>query len=293
VIQGNSPPPPPGFTIAAVVLTNHTDVWVEWTTMGGQSYVVQTNADLGNDVFHDLSGVIQVGGTGPGVTNYLHVGGATNRACFYRVRQGGGSNTNTVQTTNLLLNPGAETGDLTDWAAGGTFPPSVDDGTIGGSFNIYPHTGSNDFVGGGMSGSLSQVVSLVGNQGITAGELDSGQLLATISFWEQGVNLGLPTQDDADVALAFLDGSSNVLSSVTTPELDAHAGAWSNYTAHYVIPAGTRFIQYTVEFVPHASTFYGVYVDDNVLTVSSGPAYRSQEAVLPRNTISPSALSQK
>jgi hypothetical protein len=61
---------------------------VDWTTVGGHSYVVQTNGNLKTGAFNDLSPVISAGGTGEGRTNYVHAGAATNRANFYRVRLG-------------------------------------------------------------------------------------------------------------------------------------------------------------------------------------------------------------
>jgi hypothetical protein len=61
---------------------------LSWTTVGGRAYVVQSVAGqdgvTGN--FANLSPVISIGGTNEGVTNYLHVGGATNPAGYYRVR---------------------------------------------------------------------------------------------------------------------------------------------------------------------------------------------------------------
>jgi len=67
---------------------NSPDVRVDWSTVGGHSYVVQTNRDLGAGLFGDLSPLITVSGTEEGTTNYVHVGGATNGAGFYRVRLG-------------------------------------------------------------------------------------------------------------------------------------------------------------------------------------------------------------
>ena len=64
-----------------------------WTTVGGKSYRVQTNAPSANGSvttnFADLSPLISVAGSGESTTNYLHPGGATNAATrYYRVRLG-------------------------------------------------------------------------------------------------------------------------------------------------------------------------------------------------------------
>ncbi|MEO6035218.1 MAG: S8 family serine peptidase [Verrucomicrobiota bacterium] len=66
------------------------DFLVEWTTVGGHSYILQTPTNtLGNfgTKFVDVSSEIVVSGTGEGATNYLHLGGGTNAAAYYRVRQ--------------------------------------------------------------------------------------------------------------------------------------------------------------------------------------------------------------
>lgn len=61
-------------------------VAVNWTTVGGKSYVIQTNSATGGG-FGDLSPVIAVPGTGESVTNYLDQTALTNwPPRFYRVR---------------------------------------------------------------------------------------------------------------------------------------------------------------------------------------------------------------
>jgi len=67
------------------------DLKLTWTSVGGRSYVVQTNAPPagGNytNGFMDLSPMIPVPGAALGTTNYLDVGGATNfPARYYRIR---------------------------------------------------------------------------------------------------------------------------------------------------------------------------------------------------------------
>ncbi|MCW3051944.1 MAG: metallophosphoesterase family protein [Chthonomonadales bacterium] len=175
-----------------------------------------------------------------------------------------------VITTNLLTNPGAETGDLSGWTTGGTSNPSVDNGTFDSGIN--PHSGNFDFVGNsGESGTLTQTINLVGNQGLTAAGIDSGNGKALLSFWEQGLNQSDPS-DDAQVRLTFLDGSSGTISFVETPELDSHDGTWKQYTNTYAIPVGTRTIRYGMEFVRHVGNDLDSFVDDNSLIVDTRPA---------------------
>jgi hypothetical protein len=175
-----------------------------------------------------------------------------------------------IVTTNLLTNPGAETGNLTGWTVGGTSNPTVDNGTEDPGIN--PHSGSFDFFGNiGAEGTLSQDVSLVGNQGITAALIDSGNLTANVSFFEQGLNQGNPS-DHARVILTFLDASSAVLGTFTTPVVDSHNSTWGNFTGSADILSGTRTIEYTMDFIRSQGSFNDSFVDDNVLTVTTPSA---------------------
>jgi hypothetical protein len=61
------------------------DVRVDWSTVGGHSYVVESSAAVESN-FVNLSPVISVGGTAEGATNYVNIGGATNASRYYRVR---------------------------------------------------------------------------------------------------------------------------------------------------------------------------------------------------------------
>jgi len=63
-------------------------VRVNWSAVGGKSYVVQTNANLGGR-FNDLFATpINITGTGENTNNYVDPNAATNSTRFYRVRLG-------------------------------------------------------------------------------------------------------------------------------------------------------------------------------------------------------------
>lgn len=76
------------FQITSVVKTNDNDIRIDWTSVGGHSYVVQTNGNMGSGGFHDLSLPIVVPGTNEGTANYVHTKGAADGTKFYRVRLG-------------------------------------------------------------------------------------------------------------------------------------------------------------------------------------------------------------
>ena len=165
------------------------------------------------------------------------------------------------------MNPGAETGDLSGWTTGGNSNPFVDNG----SFNpgINPRSGNYDFVGGtGDYGNLSQTNSLMGIDGITTEDIDSGILSANINFWAQGLNQTTPS-DSPRITLTFVDASSVTISSSTTLEVDSHFGVWSNYSQSVLIPNGSRAIVYTMEFIRHAGSDNDAYIDDNSLSISN------------------------
>jgi hypothetical protein len=96
--------------------------------------------------------------------------------------------------------------------------------------------------------------------------IDYSNLAAGVSFWEQGLNQGTPS-DDANVTLTFFGASSNVLTTVSTPVIDSHNLTWSNYVNQYAIPSGTRFIQYTMNFYLNNGSDLDAFIDDNSLSV--------------------------
>jgi T5SS/PEP-CTERM-associated repeat protein len=72
------------FELLGAVRTG-ADLQLTWATVGGRSYVVQSATSLTGS-FTDLSPIITAPDVAAGVTNYLHPGGATNAAGYYRVR---------------------------------------------------------------------------------------------------------------------------------------------------------------------------------------------------------------
>jgi hypothetical protein len=215
---------------------------------------------------------VQHGTVNLGTGGVLVVDDLQTNTCGYFTNSGGGIllSSDAFHTTNLLLNPGAEYF-LDYWTQNGNFS----------SGNVAtPHSGDYEFISSGTSpGFLSQTVNLVGS-GIPEAKLNSGQLAVYVSFWEQTLHnqssMGQP--DDAQVTLAFRDASANVISSVSTPEIEIDSSdVWSNYTAHYLVPVGTHFIDYMINFVPYAKVDTDtdiVLVDDNLLLVTQLPSLK-------------------
>jgi hypothetical protein len=70
--------------------TGGNDMDIHWTVLGGLTYVLQANKPPGGSYdtnFTDLA-TITAAGSGLGETNYVHVGGGTNRpSLFYKVKE--------------------------------------------------------------------------------------------------------------------------------------------------------------------------------------------------------------
>ncbi len=170
-------------------------------------------------------------------------------------------------TGNLLSNPGAELGSIVGWTPSGSVAPGVDSGSFDPGIN--PHTGKYDFYGvNGPLNMLTQTVTLVGTQGITAALIDSGTSFANVSFWEQGLNQGT-LSDSASITLSFLNASGTVVGTVTTPVIDSHNLSWQNFSGSYAITAGTRSISYTMNFIRNVGSDNDSFIDDNSLIVTA------------------------
>ena len=103
--------------------------------------------------------------------------------------------------------------------------------------------------------------------------------LATVSFWEQGLDQGSPS-DDAYISLSFLNAAKTAISTVATPEVDSHNGAWQNDTQSFAVPDGTTAIVYTMNFVRHAGSDLDALVYDNSLTLTAAVPEPASEAML-------------
>jgi hypothetical protein len=175
-------------------------------------------------------------------------------------------------TGELLTNPGAETGNLAGWTtlSGSQFTsPSVDGGTYDPGLN--PHTGSWQFVGdhipgGGTQGYLAQTVDV----SAFASSIDGNAGHALLSFWEQSYDQGGPSGSDyAHISLTFKASDGTTLGMVTSPNFASTAG-WVNYSHSYPVPAGARFITYTMAFFRqnNGGTYIDSFIDDNSLKLA-------------------------
>jgi hypothetical protein len=175
----------------------------------------------------------------------------------------------------LLTNGGAETGTLQGWTVGGVSNPRVDDGSF--DPGIDPRSGSYMFSGyHGTWGSLTQNVLLPG----------FGQMRqVAVSFWEQGLDQDIPS-DDAWVSLTYRTQGGSVISSVSTATIDAHDGVWKQYQGIFDVPQSAWSVDYTMVFHRNFGLDLDSFIDDNSLTLlstglSTDPDQANQGADVP------------
>ncbi len=158
----------------------------------------------------------------------------------------------------LLTNSGAETGNLLGWTVGGVSNPRVDDGSF--DPGIDPHSGSYMFSGyHGLWGTLTQNVLLPG--------VGQARQVA-VSFWEQGLDQDTPS-DSAHVALSYRTKDGDLISTVSTPNIDAHDGVWQQYQGIFDVPLAAWSVDYTMFFTRHFGLDLDSFIDDNSLTLLS------------------------
>ncbi|MGB9109370.1 MAG: PEP-CTERM sorting domain-containing protein [Telluria sp.] len=159
----------------------------------------------------------------------------------------------------LLTNGGAETGNLLGWSVGGVSNPRVDDGSF--DPGIDPRTGSYMFSGySGAWGTLTQNVVL---------PLFGQVRQVAVSFWEQGLDQDIPS-DDAYISLTYRTRSGSVISSVSTATIDAHDGVWKQYQGVFDVPLSAYSVDYTMNFHRNFGIDLDSFIDDNMLTLIGG-----------------------
>jgi hypothetical protein len=183
--------------------------------------------------------------------------------------------------TNLLVNPGAETGEcspnglqgvtLPGWNITSGMPNIVCYGTAGGyptsSTPGSPMRGNAFFAGGATgNGAMEQVVDV--SSGASA--IDAGGVTFNLSGWLGGY---ASQNDRAAVTATFYSGSG---SSLATRQIGPVLAADRANTTEFLqkqasgtVPSGTRTINVTVSYTWAAGNTTDGYVDDLSLTVST------------------------
>jgi PEP-CTERM motif len=166
-----------------------------------------------------------------------------------------------ADTTNLLTNPGFETGDLSGWSNAAIGDPFV----TGRVIPEFPTPHSGDFEVNSSDGGfdLIQTVSLF-TQGITAAMINTGTLTAQFSFWDQQTSGTPGSSDFVMVSLGFI-GANKDSNTVT---VDSQNGVWTEGEGTFLIPAGTTAIQYFMMTGSNpGANVPSLSIDDTSLTI--------------------------
>ncbi|UJR23583.1 hypothetical protein I4U23_026572 [Adineta vaga] len=182
--------------------------------------------------------------------------------------------TTTMVPPNLLVNPGAESGNIGGWTQLGPAAAIVDSG---GSFNkgYYPKSGTYCFAGGrGSNGdisTLSQNVRLLGGiQGFTEAQLDSGRLKAFVQFYYQTWDHPLMRHDEVEVIIIFRSLTHTDIQTTSSGGRACKTNpGWCEYRNEIPLPKGTRSIDYLMRFTRKdiGGSSIDSYTDDNLLKV--------------------------
>ena len=149
---------------------------------------------------------------------------------------------------NLLVNPGAETGDVDGWlATAGYSTRSGDPDPYEGSYYF--------FAGAGPTHTLEQTVDLMA-PGLPAAILDSGTLSTHVggyqhSWWQQA--------DQGQITVEFQDASGIALETFVGPVLAVTE--WTLVDDERIVPVGTRFIHFLFTATRQAGSNNDAYLD--------------------------------
>ncbi|MBS0190616.1 MAG: hypothetical protein U0573_01840 [Phycisphaerales bacterium] len=177
--------------------------------------------------------------------------------------------------TNLIVNPGAETGAagpaVPGWTTTGTF--EVVAYSAGGGFPALTDPGSPNraqkFFSGGQGGALSSALQTISLDAFSAA-IDSSSQGFTLSGWLGGFS----SQDDhCDINVTFLSASAGTLGQATIGGVRASQRNWLTgmlfRTTSGVVPAGTRSARVEILMTREAGSYNDGYADDLSLTLHS------------------------
>lgn len=161
-----------------------------------------------------------------------------------------------------IVNPGAESGDMTGWTVGASeIIANPNASPVAG-----PHSGSWCFTYTNPI-PVNSGPNLYAQQDVPAPAVqldasDAGDLEATLTFWQ----VDRFVAGDAEMIVRFLDSAGAQLGSDQTSGLAHGFGAWTQRTVGPVaVPAGTRSVRLVQHYARGASP--GTAIDDIVLSV--------------------------
>jgi hypothetical protein len=171
--------------------------------------------------------------------------------------------------TNLLINGGAESGDLTGWEdpLGNGFevldPPTFD--PVEGSFVFYAGVV-------GASGPLVNEVRQDLDVSDLAGSIDAGEVTSGFSGWGRtGASADGSVRDPATIILEFLASDLGVLAQYSSGEIEPY-NTWVQIGDTRAIPPGTRVLRVRLIGQRDGGISTDAYFDDLMLSLDGPPA---------------------
>ncbi len=162
---------------------------------------------------------------------------------------------------NLLVNGGAESGNLTGWVDDPSGWTAATDAThastspLGGDNYFFPVNGA--------SGNLHQEVDLIQRGGFSEIDLDSSLLTIVV-----GASLEVLTTDTGQLLIEYLNVTSGILDTYKSPLADNEV--WVHHKDTRILPSGTRFISYRFESIRNDGTQNNGYMDNGFVVLMSG-----------------------
>jgi PEP-CTERM motif len=166
--------------------------------------------------------------------------------------------------TNLLVNPGAETGDLTGWDVTGPWYATTSQVQTTGT--VTPYAGDYFFSSAQSPASLTFLDQTVDVSGYSA-MIDAGLALFNVGFYYQ------TEYDDAITgAIVFLNAAQNEIDSDGSGE--ESSSAWTFMGEIGIVPFGTRYIAVEIDGILHSGSYVNAFIDEAHLKIG-------QDCVIP------------
>ena len=180
-----------------------------------------------------------------------------------------------VWTSNLVINPGAEGGDLTAWNADNPWVVTSQEQAEA-SGTVTPYSGDWFFnMAASSAGPTGTVVTSTLEQSIDissyGSDIDAGNLLVAASTYLQTEDTeAFDGADYARLSVLFLDESDGLISSITTGWVQSEDPinlVWTLKTLNGTVPNLTRKINIELAGQKNESTYINAFFDDVSLQV--------------------------
>ena len=113
---------------------------------------------------------------------------------------------------------------------------------------------------------MTQTINIFnGTQGYTASQLDSGTLSAAVVFYQRSY-FQSSGHDQGRVSLVFRALNGTTISTVNTPAVSC-TSSYCLQSYSYVLPVGTRLIDFSLVFIRQSGSNLDSYFDDVSLRI--------------------------